>query len=386
MLKTDYDNCTGCAACERSCPVNAIQMCPDKYGFLYPKINEEMCIGCGKCDKVCHLLNDREYKHPNEFYALQLKEKTELMKVSSGGAFLAFANVVLDENGVVYGAAQPGITRVEHIRVTDRSSLPEILRSKYLQSDISKCFEKIKEDLDKKIIVLFCGTPCQTNALAAYLGGTRDNLILCDIVCHGVPSAMAFSKYCEELECKYKSKISSIIYRDKSFGWSNNHYCISFKDGQQIKEPSIYNPFHWAYLKGLLYRKSCETCRYAQLNRIADVVIADYWKYKGSFKNVDCGVSLVVEYTEKGHTLIDRSTLYAEIEKTEKDKAIESCRHLTQTPQKNIERQKYLDNIVDYDYFTAYNRFTRQISMTEKIKRLIRRVFVYRKENHNVCK
>ena len=35
------------------CPKNAIVMRRDEEGFLYPRIDEEACIGCGLCEKRC---------------------------------------------------------------------------------------------------------------------------------------------------------------------------------------------------------------------------------------------------------------------------------------------------------------------------------------------
>ena len=38
-LKKKGMQCTGCGACRNICPVNAIQMQEDMYGFLYPSID-----------------------------------------------------------------------------------------------------------------------------------------------------------------------------------------------------------------------------------------------------------------------------------------------------------------------------------------------------------
>ena len=54
MIKivSDYD-CCGCGACKVECPKNAIEMVEDEFGALYPQINEEICIKCGKCINSC---------------------------------------------------------------------------------------------------------------------------------------------------------------------------------------------------------------------------------------------------------------------------------------------------------------------------------------------
>lgn len=47
------DECCGCGACFCACPWNAITMKSDDEGFLYPVINKELCVDCGKCVSVC---------------------------------------------------------------------------------------------------------------------------------------------------------------------------------------------------------------------------------------------------------------------------------------------------------------------------------------------
>jgi hypothetical protein len=49
--------CCGCTACFAVCPQNAITMKPDEEGFMYPGINDVMCIRCYKCIKVCSIKN-----------------------------------------------------------------------------------------------------------------------------------------------------------------------------------------------------------------------------------------------------------------------------------------------------------------------------------------
>lgn len=55
VLFADDSECCGCGACVAVCPKGAISMVPNRYGFLYPKIEEDACVRCGKCLSVCRL-------------------------------------------------------------------------------------------------------------------------------------------------------------------------------------------------------------------------------------------------------------------------------------------------------------------------------------------
>lgn len=53
VLFSNDSECCGCSACYAVCPKGAINMIPNRYGFLYPKINEVVCVRCSKCLSVC---------------------------------------------------------------------------------------------------------------------------------------------------------------------------------------------------------------------------------------------------------------------------------------------------------------------------------------------
>lgn len=53
ILYENKADCCGCTACYAICPKSAISMIEDEEGFEYPQINEEICVRCGMCMKVC---------------------------------------------------------------------------------------------------------------------------------------------------------------------------------------------------------------------------------------------------------------------------------------------------------------------------------------------
>ena len=54
MIQFDFNkDCCGCTACYAICPKQAIVMLEDEEGCLFPNIQEEKCIRCYMCLKVC---------------------------------------------------------------------------------------------------------------------------------------------------------------------------------------------------------------------------------------------------------------------------------------------------------------------------------------------
>ena len=57
-LVKDTSKCCGCNLCSVVCTHNAISMEPDRYGYLYPRIEQEKCVNCGLCEMKCPLQNN----------------------------------------------------------------------------------------------------------------------------------------------------------------------------------------------------------------------------------------------------------------------------------------------------------------------------------------
>ena len=62
-------DCCGCAACVQICPKQCITMVSDEEGFLYPKVDETICIQCGVCEQICPMLNPAQSQIPKSIYA-----------------------------------------------------------------------------------------------------------------------------------------------------------------------------------------------------------------------------------------------------------------------------------------------------------------------------
>ena len=153
--KTD---CCGCHACFNICPKDAIEMKEDEYGFKYPVINQEKCIECGMCKKVCPIINKEKIINEPKTYACINKNEEIRLNSSSGGIFTLIAETILELNGVVFAAQFDDNFNVIHSYVNSKEELYKFRGSKYVQSIIGDTFKKVKKFLNFTKIALFCCT------------------------------------------------------------------------------------------------------------------------------------------------------------------------------------------------------------------------------------
>jgi len=302
-------NCYGCTACMNACPICAIVMVEDDEGFLYPNIDEVKCVNCGICKNICKKHNDFCYetkKEPSIYAAININPECR-KNSSSGGLFSAMAEYVLNQKGTVYGAAFNEQFMVKHIKISSKNELNKLKGSKYVQSNMGTIFTDVKNDLTNGLMVLFSGTPCQVNGLKAYLNSPYDNLFLCDIVCHGVPSPLIWKDYIDYISEKYGNKPIAISFRDKKYGWRKQAININFGRTNYIKT-TTQDPFYIMYFAHYMLRPSCHNCNYASYYRCSDITLGDFWGIEkskiGKQLDDDKGVSLVMANTEKGNELV----------------------------------------------------------------------------------
>ena len=100
-------DCCGCTACVSVCPKNCIKMVADKEGFFYPVVNSSLCINCDLCEQVCpvitHSINADE--RPLESLIVRHNDPYIVRTSSSGGAVSAFAQKIIEDNGIVFGCS-----------------------------------------------------------------------------------------------------------------------------------------------------------------------------------------------------------------------------------------------------------------------------------------
>lgn len=305
MIKSVGKNrCCGCEGCVQACPKHCISMVEDAEGFLYPQVDTQSCVKCGRCLKVCPILNKLECSNPVAGYAYRSTNEELLKRTSSGGFFTAAAEKILDGGGVVFGAAFNDQNEVVHCFIETEGDLDKLRRSKYVQSRIGTAYLDCKRFLEGGRKVLFCGTPCQVKALNLFLGDKPANLITIDFVCHGVPSPDVFKRYLEEIA---KSKggtaeqICEINFREKDGGYS---YSFGYSVGQRrMIESPRENKFLRGFLGDLYLRRSCHSCPAKGFTSGSDYTMCDFWtvkKYMPDFPLGDVpGVNQVFVHSDK---------------------------------------------------------------------------------------
>ena len=280
------NDCVGCFSCYNICPQDAIKMIEDEYGNIYPKIIDKKCIKCNMCKKVCPSINKFDGIKPKEAYAVYNKNEKIRMESTSGAAATTFYLEVLSKGGVVYGASNIfNNDRFKFIRIEKQEDLYKVKGSKYVHCYMEDNLKKIKNDLNSKKNVLFIGTPCQVAGVKSFLSKDYDNLTTIDIICHGVPSQKLLF---EDLKLNgiRKEDMHYISFRDAD-GYSMKVY--KELDKKKYQYETIFNKvfqedsYYKNFLKGNICRPNCYKCKYAVSERISDITIGDFWRYKKYF-------------------------------------------------------------------------------------------------------
>lgn len=304
-------NCCGCSACDNACPKNAISIKSDIEGFLYPQIDNNKCIDCGICVKVCPVVNECESKAPYiKTFAGYSTNEDVMNKSTSGGFVSTLSQYIIDRGGVVYGVVfDDEYSHTYYTKATSYAQLSQLAGSKYIQSDKRDVFSQIKKDLDNQSEVLFVGCPCDVSALKRYLRKEYDKLLTCELVCMGVTSPRIAIDYKKWSEKHNHSRLVSMNMRSKKKGWFVPHLEEHFANGK-IKCETLFGTYI-GYGFQVFNRPSCFQCQYRDTTGVGDIRVGDFWGIKESdeFWNPN-GVSGIYVRSEKGLKSVEDLSKY----------------------------------------------------------------------------
>ena len=360
MMQVITKDCMGCRACEQVCAKHSISMQPDKEGFLRPVINVNTCVDCKLCVSICPQNKDDKAPEICDVYALIAKDNELLTKSSSGALFAVLAKSIIEEGGYVAGCVFNDQIVAQHIVTNKLEDIERLQSSKYVQSDTLHVFSEVKQLLTNGKTVLFSGTGCQVAGLKAFLRKDYDNLITCDLICHGVPSPKLFEKYKEWWSIRKGGEVKEVNFRDKKKqGWG-----LGYKVKVKVKVKDYYSfahldPYYYHFIMGNIYRRCCYSCKYHNNNRLSDITMGDYWgilDYHPEFYDLK-GVSVAVVNTNKGRCMLNQNIEKFKWLKSVFDYAAKVNRNLYSSTKCNEDiRSKIYEGIDNLDAITYFNK------------------------------
>lgn len=309
MKNIDMQNaapCSGCGGCAAICPRDAIVIRLDDRGFLKARVRQELCVDCGLCLRVCHRFTEPTggiSLYDAKLYALQSADGGTVKTCSSGGIAHELAVQTLARGGKAVGAVYDLTSNtVRHAMVAEPEGIALLDGSKYLQSDPA-VFRAVLETAGQVPCAVF-GTPCQIAALdaAAKLRGVRENLLLAEIFCHGVPSYLLWEETLKKVKNKLGTdRFDQVLFRYKKDDWHS--YCLKITAGSKTYYGKRETELFWqVFFENVLLGDTCQVCRARRTESFADLRLGDYWGSR--FQHRSDGVSAVFACTPRGEEAV----------------------------------------------------------------------------------
>lgn len=388
-MPTDYIRqnkwqCCGCAACSLVCPTDCITMRSDDEGFLYPTIDNQKCVNCNKCENICPVLNnnDSDMSFEDEAYASINKNIDARKSSSSGGIFWLLAENILDQNGIVFGAAFNEKFEVEHTYISNKSDIYKLQGSKYVQSNVGRSYAEAERFLKNGTVVLYTGTPCQIAGLKVYLKKDYENLICQDIICHGVPSPKIWKEYVRYREKKAHSSVRRMSFRHKKYGWKTYSVLLDYSNNTKYVEIMSLDLYMRLFLANLSLRPSCYKCAFKGIKRQADITLADFWGINdiNPAMNDNLGTSLVIIHSNRGKNIYEQIQGKILSQKVDLEKCVQYNTAMTES----VPQPKNRDAFFDYFKENGVDRHIEKFVHVDWLRRLKRKIIAAKFRGGNI--
>ena len=369
----NIQNCCGCSACLHICPENCITMKEDIEGFLYPMINEGKCIHCHKCERVCPIQHTDKKNTKTETYVGYSRNEIVRKQSSSGGIFSVIAEWILQQEGVVFGAAFDENFEVRHIAVERIEDLEQLRGSKYVESRLDDVFPTVEQYLDQKRKVLFSGTACQIAGLKNYLNKEYEHLYTVDVLCHGVPAPRIWRIYIEEKKKEYQETIERVEFRNKENGWKKYKMNVIFSDSKQYCVPYYEDKYMGMFLGNLDLRSSCYACRFKDFPRMSDMTVGDSWGIERYMPELDDdkGCSVILVHSPKGEVMLESIGEQLIVREAMLDKVLPVRGDSRKSVEMHPNRNKYLEGLKNGEDFETLYGYVRK-NIRQKVGSFIR--------------
>lgn len=288
---------------------------------------------------------------------------------SSGGAFMQIAKVFFDtyrEDGRVFGVALNESMEVEYVVADTFEKCKVFQGSKYVKCDIRDAIKKIINYLEEGKAVLFVGTPCAVASVKRMARAKQislENLWLIDLICHGTVDRKVWRDYIKWIERRHKEKIVGYSFRYKKVGWRGYPVYIKFSNGLELIDTYEARTYIRAFLKEITIKEHCFHCAFKKMERVGDITLGDFWGAELTIKqkDIDRGVSLILENTELGNNIIkclkkqsDKDGSF--LEKMDNEKFLIEQDNLKQPLQRPKEYNVFKKNYEKYGFDVAIRK------------------------------
>lgn len=343
----EHDQCNGCMACAQICPKHCIGQMKDELGNIYPVIDRNICVECGKCVSVCPELQKEEIEFRNirKAYAVWSVDAESRASSTSGGAAAEFYLNAVNQGYWICGVEYTDDFHVVHTLSKELSGIRKYKQSKYVYSETGEVYRAIRERLNREEKVLFISLPCKVGGLLSYLGKVYENLVTVDIVCHGTPAHQQFHEHIRNVDKMRRAEKLRVRYE--------NEYVFQLidSDGDIVySRTGRQDTYLAAFLEGLNYRTSCYSCSYAKPKRISDITICDFWGLGSEkpFNHPYSGaVSAVLINSDKGASFFESCKERFFVEERPIEEAVKGNAQLNVPtsvhPKRELFEKKYID-------------------------------------------
>ena len=300
-LVCDKSKGCACGACVNVCPKQCITLMDDVKN-TYAEVNEDLCINCHLCEKVCQVENtSSELLKLNTTISCKegISKNNEVVKTASSGGFATQLGIKFAETGGYVDGVKSDKEDFYFDITNNPDEVIKFAGSKYVKVSTGDIFTRVKDLLSNGHKVLFFGTPCQVAAIKLYMVRPQENLYTVDLICHGTPSNKTLKKYLSE---KGITSEANVRFRDKR---SIGIQMFTSKDGKGLAGDRICDPYMIGFLNGLFYTENCYSCNYAKRDRVSDLTMGDSWGSKREDNKGMRAFSLTIISTEKGKFLFE---------------------------------------------------------------------------------
>lgn len=297
MKLINEKKCTGCMACYNACNSSAIKIGYDKKGFYNPIIDAKKCVNCHKCIKACPIDKNLKKEDSKKAFVFQISDRNIRYNSTSGGAFTAIAQLIIEAGGVVFGAKFNDEWKVVHSYVEKKEELQIFRGSKYVQSNVKKSYVQVEKFLLEDKYVCFSGTSCQIAGLKRYLGKNYEKLITIDFACRGIGSPKLWDEYIST----FKEHITKVQFRNKLYGYAGSTMALEMDKRLKTRGKAL-KFYKELFFMDINIRDSCFSCQYKGSERVSDITLFDCFHINIFDKSMDddLGTSSILTNTDKG--------------------------------------------------------------------------------------